>query len=230
MKMHSIPGRLHGVLRRIEAAEKAFGRTPGSVTLVAVSKRHPVSAMQAAYEAGQRHFGENYVQEALSKKERLPFDDLVWHFIGRIQSNKTRLIAEHFDWVHSLDSVHHAERLSAKRPKEQHPLNLCVQINLNGESTRAGLRPQDAARAIADIARLPKLRLRGLMILPAPGDDFSRQRSAFRTLRNLRERLQSLECPLDTLSMGMSSDLEAAIAEGATLVRVGTAIFGPRGP
>jgi len=220
---------LKSVYEKIREAELRYGRTPGSVELLAVSKGQPVVKIREAVSAGQRAFGENYLQEALPKIEEISNAAISWHFIGHIQSNKTRLIAESFDWVHSVDSLRHARRLDAARPPQQEPLNICLQINLAAEATKGGMSPQDAAAAIDDIAGLERLRLRGLMTLPPPADDFQLQREPFARLRRLRDELRRPGLPLDTLSMGMSNDLEAAIAEGATLVRVGTAIFGPRG-
>lgn len=220
--------RLTQLKTRIAEAEQRFGRAPGSVALLAVSKTQPAQAIRAAYELGQRDFGENYLQEALSKREQLGDLPLIWHFIGPIQSNKTKSIAENFDWVHSVDRVKIAERLSAQRPPELPPLNVCVQVNVSGEASKSGVAPEEAAALAAAVARLPRLRLRGLMTIPAPAADFERQRAPLRRLRELLERLRDEGYALDTLSMGMSDDLEAAIAEGATLVRIGTALFGAR--
>lgn len=208
------------------AAEAAAGRKPGSVGVIAVSKTHAARSIREAYTTGQRDFGENYLQEALAKQAELSDLDIVWHFIGPIQSNKTRALAAHFDWVHSVDRLKVAERLSEQRSPELAPLNLCIQVNVSGEDSKAGVAPEELPDLAVAVARLPGLRLRGLMAIPAPTDDVTQQRAAF---GSLREALASLSIPgLDTLSMGMSDDLEAAISEGATLVRVGTAIFGPR--
>lgn len=189
--------------------------------------------LRQAHDAGQRAFGENYLQEALEKQALLAdLDDIEWHFIGGLQSNKTRDVAEHFDWVHSIDREKIARRLSAQRPTERAPLNVCLQLNVSGETSKEGV-AVDALPALAEaILTLPNLRLRGLMALPAPSDDPETQRRAFRTVATALETLKTRfpEAPLDTLSMGMSGDLEAAIAEGATLVRLGTAIFGSRPP
>ncbi len=224
----SIPDRLEAVRARIRAAEARFGRTPGSVRLLAVSKKQDVAAILSARDAGQLAFGENYLQEALAKQAALGDPRLEWHFIGQIQSNKTRQIAEHFDWVHGLTTAHHAERLARQRPPGLPPLKVCLEINISGEATKGGVLPDQAATLLAACRRLPGLELVGLMCLPAPALDEAAQRHPFRALRKLRDRLASPGCPLTVLSMGMSDDLEAAVAEGATLVRVGTAIFGPR--
>jgi pyridoxal phosphate enzyme (YggS family) len=218
---------VHG---RIRAAEERFGRTPASVTLLAVSKLQGADKMRAAHAAGQAAFGESYVQEAIAKMEGLADLPLEWHFIGRIQGNKTRWIAERFAWVHSLSDLRHARRLSEQRPDRLPPLKVCCQVNVSGESSKAGLPPDAVGDFIAHCAALPRLTLVGLMTLPAPAADPEAQRGPFRELRLLRDRLASPSCPLRVLSMGMSDDLEAAIAEGATLVRVGTAVFGPRLP
>ena len=217
---------LAAVLARIRAAEIAHGRAPGSVGLLAASKQQNPETIRAAAAAGQRAFGENYVQEALPKMAALRDLDLSWHFIGRIQRNKTRDIAAHFDWVHTLDRLDIARRLSAQRPADRAPLQVLVEINVSGETSKAGIAPEAVAAFAAALRELPGLALRGLMCLPAPEEEFERQRAPFARLRGL---LADLGDPaIDTLSMGTSSDLEAAIAEGATIVRVGTAIFGAR--
>lgn len=223
-----IPMRLRQVCARIATAEQRFSRRPGSVGLLAVSKRQSAEKIRAAHSAGQRRFGESYVQEAIEKQRDLHDLDLEWHFVGRIQGNKTRAIAERFDWVHSLCDMHHAERLSAQRPAQSPPLQVCIQVNSSDEATKGGLAPTAVAEFMAACDKLPGLALRGLMTLPAPADTEAEQRAPFRALCQLRDRLASPTRPLDVLSMGMSDDLEAAIAEGATLVRVGMAIFGPR--
>ncbi|MBS1220588.1 MAG: hypothetical protein H6R24_1172 [Proteobacteria bacterium] len=220
--------RLHAVRDRIRAAERRFQRPPGAVRLLAVSKIQPAAAIAAMAAAGQTCFGENYVQEALDKMAALAALALEWHFIGPIQANKTRGIAEHFAWVHSVDRLKIAERLSAQRPESLPPLNVCLQVNIDREPTKHGLDPMAVSGIAAAVAALPRLRLRGLMAIPAPAADFSAQRPALARLRILQEQLIAAGLALDTLSMGMSDDLEAAIAEGATLVRVGTALFGPR--
>ena len=220
--------RLRAVWNRIHAAEQRFQRPPGAVRLLAVSKTQPTAAIAAMAAAGQTCFGENYVQEALDKRAELAALALEWHFIGPIQANKTRAIAEHFAWAHSVDRLKIAERLSAQRPEPLPPLNVCLQVNIDREPTKHGLDPADVGEVAAAVAALPGLRLRGLMAIPAPVVDFAAQRLAFARLRTLQEQLITAGLTLDTLSMGMSDDLEAAIAEGATLVRVGTALFGPR--
>lgn len=220
--------RLHVVRDRIRAAEHRFQRPPGAVRLLAVSKTQPVTAVAAMAAAGQNCFGENYVQEALAKMTELAALALEWHFIGPLQANKTRGVAEHFAWVHSVDRLKIAERLSAQRPLSLPPLNICLQVNIDREPTKHGLDPTEVGAIAAAVAALPGLRLRGLMAIPAPTADFATQRQAFARLRILQEQLITAGLALDTLSMGMSDDLEAAIAEGATLVRVGTALFGPR--
>ena len=226
--LDTIHDRLQQVLRTIGAAETRYGRTPGSAQLLAVSKTQPATALRAAATSGQRRFGENYLQEALAKIEALADLALEWHFIGPIQSNKTRPIAEHFDWVHSVDRLKIAERLSAQRPPALPPLNICLQVNVSGEASKSGCSLEELPALATAVAQLPHLRLRGLMAIPAPADDFDQQRIPLRELRLALEQLNARGLALDTLSMGMSDDLEAAIAEGATLVRVGSAIFGAR--
>ena len=219
--------RLENVHERLHKAEAACGRSAGSVELLAVSKTRSADEIRELYRLGQHSFGENYLQDAEAKIELLQDLPLSWHFIGRIQSNKTRPIAEQFDWVHSLASLKHARRLSEQRPPQLPPLNVCLQVNTSGESSKDGHSPEELAQLLDDYRQLPNLRVRGLMTIPAPaeGED---QRLPFRLLRQLRDRLASPSHPLETLSMGMSNDLEAAVAEGATMVRIGTAIFGPR--
>ena len=196
--------------------------------LLAVSKTFPPGHIEAAYAAGQRAFGENHAQEAVEKITLLAALPLEWHFIGPIQSNKTSLIAPRFEWVHSVEREKIAERLNAARPEGAAPLNVCIQVNVSGEATKSGVAPGEEARLADAIARLPRLKLRGLMAIPEPTADTSLQRRRFALLRELKEKLCARGHALDTLSMGMSDDLEAAIMEGATIVRVGTAIFGPR--
>ena len=220
--------RLHAVLGRIRAAEQRFQRPPGSVRLLAVGKTQPAAAIAALAAAGQRDFGENYFQEALDKMTELATLEREWHFIGPMQANKTRGIAEHFAWVHSVDRLKIAERLSAQRPDHLPPLNVCLQVNIDREPTKHGLDEAELAEVAHAVATLPRLRLRGLMAIPAPAAEFAAQRRPFARLRKLRERLADAGLVLDTLSAGMSDDLEAAIAEGATLVRIGTALFGSR--
>ena len=210
---------------RISAAAHAVQRDPGSVGLLAVSKTKPADDLRAAYAAGLRDFGENYLQEALGKQVELADLPLCWHFIGPIQSNKTRAIAENFAWVHSVDRLKIAQRLSEQRPDGLPPLNICIQVNVSGEASKSGCTPADLPALAAAISELPRLQLRGLMAIPEPTDDSAEQNAAFATVRELQA---SLNLPLDTLSMGMSHDLEAAIAQGATWVRIGTALFGAR--
>ena len=196
--------------------------------LLAVSKTKPAAEIVAVAVAGQRHFGENYLQEALEKIEVLKNLDLDWHFIGPIQSNKTRRIAENFNWVHSVDRLKIAQRLSEQRPDTLPPLNICLEVNISREPSKHGLNIEELSCIIPKVASLPRLSLRGLMAIPAPSKGFTAQRLPYARLRKLQEELIAQGMQLDTLSMGMSDDLEAAIAEGTTIVRVGTAIFGPR--
>jgi hypothetical protein len=212
----------------METAARAAGRNPDDIGLIAVSKTFPAEVVREAFAAGQRAFGESYLQEAVDKMRLLADLPIEWHFIGPIQSNKAGPIARHFHWVHSVDRLKIAQRLSAARQDDPPALQVCLQVNVGGEDTKAGAAP-DAAPALAQaIATLPRIRLRGLMTIPRPLQDFEAQRAQFRVLRELRARLGSAGLSLDTLSMGMSDDLEAAIAEGATMVRVGRAIFGSR--
>jgi len=226
--MNTIAANLQGVISRIEKCARAAGRDPRDIVLVAVTKTFGPDAIRAAHAAGQRHFGESYAQEALEKIRALADLDLVWHFIGPIQSNKTRPIAESFAWVHSVDRLKIAERLSGQRPATLPPLEVCVEVNVSGEASKAGVTPGAVGAMAAAVAQLPRLRLRGLMAIPEPTDDPALQRRRFESLRELRDRLNLDGFALDTLSMGMSDDFEAAIAAGSTMVRVGTAIFGPR--
>ena len=224
--MNAIADGLADVRRRLAEAERRAGRAEGSVGLVAVGKTWPASALAEAYRLGQRDFGENYLQEALAKQDGLQGSDIVWHFIGPIQSNKTRPLAERFHWVHGVDRLKIAQRLSEQRPSDLPPLNVCLQVNVSGEDSKSGVALAGLKPLAEAVAGLPRIKLRGLMAIPAPSEDFEEQRRAFRALRLALEDL-ALE-GLDTLSMGMSHDLEAAVLEGATLVRVGTAIFGER--
>lgn len=217
---------MNAVRGRIAAAERQAGRPPGSVRLIAVGKTQSAGMIAKAYCLGQRDFGENYVQEALDKQAELIGLDIVWHFIGPIQSNKTKPIAECFDWVHGVDRLKVAERLSAQRPVDLPPLNVCIQVNVSDEASKSGVDFVELPALARAIQALPRLHLRGLMAIPAPTDDPERQRLAFRALREALVGLGMAE--LDTLSMGMSDDLEAAVTEGATMVRIGTAIFGAR--
>lgn len=226
--MDTIEKRLQAVKSRIAAACAGVGRDPRDIVLVAVGKTFPADDLRAAHAAGQRDFGENQVQEALAKIERLADLRLVWHFIGPVQSNKTRPVAERFDWVHSVDRLKIAERLSEQRPAALLPLQVCVQVNVSGEASKSGVPPVEAPALAQAVASLPRLRLRGLMAIPEPTTDLALARRRFETLRDLQAELVRGGLPLDTLSMGMSDDLEAAVAAGATMVRVGSAIFGPR--
>ena len=226
--MSSIPLNLQAVRQRIESATRAAGRPPGSVQLVAVSKMFAPEAVREAAQAGLRDFGENYAQEGIEKIRELSALGLTWHFIGPIQSNKARTIAEGFDWVHSIDRAKIAGRLAEARGPGRNELQVCIQVNVSGEATKGGVAPSEAARLAEQVAVLPRLKLRGLMAVPEPTTDEALQRRRFGQLRELRDRLNRDGFAMDTLSMGMSADLEAAIAEGATLVRVGTAIFGER--
>lgn len=223
--MSTIAGNIALVEARIRDAALAVQRDVTSVHLLAVSKTKPAAALREAYAAGLRDFGENYLQEARAKQVELADLPLSWHFIGPIQSNKTRDIAEHFAWVHSVDRLKIAQRLSEQRPADLPPLNICIQVNVSGEASKSGCTPHDLPALAAAINALPRLKLRGLMAIPEPTDDRSEQDAAFATVRTL---LQSLNMGLDTLSMGMSHDLESAIAQGATWVRIGTALFGAR--
>lgn len=223
-----VAARLEQVWARIRTAEARFGREPGGVALLAVSKRQDSAKIRAAFAAGQTAFGESYAREALEKMDQLALPRARWHFVGRIQGNKTRQIAERFDWVHSLCDLKHARRLSEQRPANLPPLIACVQVNLSSEPTKAGVPPEQVADFLEACAGFSRLNLVGLMTLPAPTVDEEAQRCVFKELRLLRDRLATPALPLATLSMGMSADLEAAVAEGATILRIGTAIFGPR--
>ena len=225
--MSTIAERLTQVRLRIAQAAMAAGRDPASIRLLAVSKTRPVTDLEAALAAGQTTFGESYLQDALPKIAAIG-ERAEWHFIGPIQSNKTRQIAGHFAWVHSVDRLKIAQRLNEQRPAGLPPLNVCLQVNTSGENTKAGISPATTLTLATAVAALPRLRLRGLMTIPAPEQDVQQQRQPFALLRQLLEQLNAKGFELDTLSMGMSNDLEAAILEGATLVRIGTAIFGPR--
>jgi len=226
--MTAILSNLQATRAAIAEAAKAAQRDVACVRLLAVSKTFPASAVREAYHAGQTAFGENYLQEALDKMAQLQDLPLEWHFIGPIQSNKTRHIAESFAWVHSVDRLKIAERLSAQRPPHLPPLNICLQVNVSGEESKSGVAPEEAMRLAMDVAQLPQLRLRGLMAIPAPAADEASQRAPFARMRQLLEELNGRGLSLDTLSMGMSHDYPAAIREGATMVRIGTAIFGGR--
>ncbi len=226
--MIEVTENLRKINESIASAARRAGRGPEDVRLVAVSKRQPLARVRAAIAAGQRDFGENFLQEAEAKIVALDRADLTWHFIGAIQSNKTRAIAEHFHWVHTVDREKIARRLSEQRPDRLPALEVCIQVNVDEEATKSGCSPDELPALAAVVARLPRLRLRGLMCIPAPAEDTASQRRPFARLRELRDGLVRDGLPLDTLSMGMSDDLEAAILEGATIVRIGTAVFGPR--
>jgi PLP dependent protein len=220
--------RLAAVRGRVAAAALAAGRDPEAVRIIGVSKRQPVAAVRAALAAGLEDFGENFLQEALGKMDALGPGQARWHFIGALQSNKTAAVAERFDWVHSVDRAKLAERLSRQRPADRPPLNVCVQVHIGDEPSKSGVEPLQAGELARLVAGLPGLRLRGLMAVPPPETDPARQRAWCRRLAALHAELNAAGLAMDTLSMGMSDDLEAAVAEGATLVRIGTAIFGPR--
>ena len=223
--MSTIAENIAKVGERIREAAQASGRDLNSIGLLAVSKTKPSAAVREAFAAGLRDFGENYLQEALEKQVELSDLPLIWHFIGPIQSNKTKPIAEHFAWVHSVDRLKVAQRLSEQRPVSLPPLNICLQVNVSLEPSKSGCAPDELTALALAVSQLPNLCLRGLMAIPEPTDDVAAQRAAFARLRELRD---GLPMPLDTLSMGMSHDLDAAIAEGATWVRIGTALFGAR--
>ena len=223
-----IQSHYHQVQARIQKAAQAAGREAQDITLLAVSKTKPIEAVEALADLGHTQFGENYVQEALEKIQQKP--DLEWHFIGPIQSNKTKPIAEHFDWVESVDRLKIARRLSDQRPKDKPPLNILLEVNISGQASKAGFSPEALPDRVAEVMALPHLRLRGLMTIPAPSDTLEAQRAPLAQMRALLTQLQQLwpDAPLDTLSMGMSNDLEAAIMEGSTEVRIGTDLFGAR--
>ena len=232
MIMSTIVQNLQAVDTSIRAAADAAGRPRGDVALLAVSKTFPAEAVLEAVAAGQLAFGENYLQEALDKMtavaRAVPGQKVAWHFIGPIQSNKTRPIATSFDWVHTVERLKIAQRLSEQRPPDLPPLNICLQVNISGEASKSGVAPEELAELAHAVVQLPRLQLRGLMAIPEPEPDLARQRAAFARLRILFEQLREQGMALDTLSMGMSADLQAAIVEGATIVRVGSAVFGAR--
>ncbi|MDL2188599.1 YggS family pyridoxal phosphate-dependent enzyme [Pseudomonas sp. ChxA] len=223
--MSTIADNIGQVSQRIRVAAHAVQRDESSIHLLAVSKTKPAQAVREAYAAGMRDFGENYLQEALGKQAELTDLPLSWHFIGPIQSNKTRAIAEHFAWVHSVDRLKIAQRLSEQRPADLPPLNICIQVNVSGEASKSGCTPADLPALATAISALPRLKLRGLMAIPEPTENRAAQDAAFAAVSDLQA---SLNLGLDTLSMGMSHDLESAIAQGATWVRIGTALFGAR--
>ncbi len=226
--MTNVTQNLLKIRQRIEQACKICGRDPADIDLLAVSKKHSATAIRAAFQAGQTAFGENFLQEALSKQAELADLDIEWHFVGHIQSNKTAEIATRFDWVHSVGRLKVAKKLSGHRRPGQADLNVCIQVALAEEDGKSGVRPEGLADLAGEIFELPRLRLRGLMCIPPPSADPSRQRLWFAHLADLQKELIQIGLVLDTLSMGMSNDLEAAIAEGSTLLRLGTAVFGPR--
>lgn len=225
---NTIAQNIQSIRTHIEDAEKKYARQSGSVQLLAVSKTRPIEDIQAAFNAKQTHFGENYLQDALPKIRSFSEDAIEWHFIGPIQSNKTRQIAENFSWVHTVDRLKIAKRLSEQRAPEQKALNVCIQVNTSGESSKSGINIEETLILAKEISLLSNLHLRGLMTIPAATDDFNLQRQPFHLLRELKDEIQSQGIELDTLSMGMTNDMEAAIAEGSTMVRIGTAIFGQR--
>ena len=224
----TIASRLQAVHDRITTVAQSCGRKPGEITLLAASKTNPAERLREAWQAGQNIFGENYLQEALAKMQHLTDLPIEWHFIGPIQSNKTRRISENFSWVHSVDRAKIADRLSKDRPESLPPLQICLQVNVSGEASKSGVAPEELASLAAHAVRLPRLKLRGLMAVPELTTATALQRSQFHMLWELFNRLKRDGYELDTLSMGMSEDMDHAIAEGATMVRVGTAIFGPR--
>lgn len=227
--MTMIASNLQQLRARMMRACTQAGRAPESVSLLAVSKTFGADAVQQAYAAGQTAFGENYIQEAVDKITALHGLPLQWHCIGPVQSNKTRLVAQHFDWVHTIDRLKIAQRLSEQRPVDLPPLQVCIQVNVDGGPTKSGVAPIEALALATQVAALPRLQLRGLMCIPEPAPDFVAACAVFARARGLFDAINAAGVPLDTLSMGMSADLEAAIASGSTLVRVGSAVFGSRG-
>ena len=230
--MTSLQENLQRVRQRITTQCAASGRDPQSVELLAVSKTFPLAAVLAAHEAGQKQFGENYIQEGVEKItacRALPgCSDMVWHCIGPIQSNKTRLVATYFDWVHTVDRLKTAQRLSEQRPPEMPPLQVCIQVNIDGGANKAGVAPADTLELARQVAALPRLRLRGLMTIPEPAPDYAGALAVHQAAKDLWDRMRAAGLDMDTLSMGMSADLEAALAAGSTMVRVGSALFGSR--
>jgi pyridoxal phosphate enzyme (YggS family) len=224
--MTMITQSLNQIRAQIRQAALDYNRDPGSVLLLAVSKTQPVKDIAAAYQAGQRHFGESYCQEALKKQQELGVFDITWHFIGPIQSNKTRALAAHFDWVHSVDKLKIAQRLSEQRTSALAPLNICLQVNISGEASKSGIALEKLPQMCKLVAELPNLKLRGVMAIPSPQEDFEQQRQPYKALYQAVAKLGNPD--LDTFSFGMTGDLKAAIAEGSTIVRIGTALFGAR--
>ena len=223
-----IQTRLESLREEITNTEIQYGRKKGSTELLAVSKTRSIDEVRLAIQAGQRHFGENYLQDAITKISALTDENLCWHFIGPLQSNKCKSVAEYFDWVHTIDRLKIAERLNSHRSDSLSALNICIQINISGETSKSGINPEETSELADKIAGLENINLRGLMALPAPETDFQAQREAFAKVRQIFEGLQQEHPQLDTLSLGTTNDMQAAIAEGSTMVRIGTAIFGPR--
>ncbi|MBT5231026.1 MAG: YggS family pyridoxal phosphate-dependent enzyme [Methylococcales bacterium] len=228
MQSIDISSTYHDILSQIRTAEATYGRLPNSVQLLAVSKKQPIEKIRQLADCGHHAFGESYVQEAIEKINQLSDRSLTWHFIGPIQSNKTKLIAEHFSWVHSVDRLKIAQRLNQQRPESLPRLNICIQVNVSLEPTKSGFLPDELLPAVEKIRQLPHLVIRGLMVIPAPAEQFVVQRQQFKHAHDLLKQLQTIVPDADTLSMGMSADLEAAIAEHSTCVRIGTALFGHR--
>lgn len=226
--MTQIRDKLQIIGTEIESAVEQYQRAKNSVQLLAVSKRHPIDAIKEAYHVGQTAFGENYVQELVEKAEALHELNIEWHFIGPLQSNKTKQVAAVASWVHTIDRVKIAQRLNDQRPENLPPLSVCIQVNISGEETKSGVTGDELTELAQQISKMPHLCLRGLMAIPAPTNDFEKQREIFAKISALKDQLNQCGYHLDTLSMGMSGDMEAAIAEGATIVRIGTAIFGAR--
>jgi pyridoxal phosphate enzyme (YggS family) len=226
--MHNIEKNLAHIRQQIEQAAKEYNRDSDNISLLAVSKKKPAVDLRSAYDCGQRDFGENFLQEAQVKIGELSDLEIVWHFIGPVQSNKTRALAESFDWVHCVDRLKIAQRLSDQRPDSMPPINICIQVNIDLEASKSGVAVGDIFELAEAINRLPRIRFRGLMAIPTQRSDFKSQREPFAKLRQALEDLQQRGFDCDTLSMGMSHDMQAAIAEGSTLVRIGTAIFGER--
>jgi len=227
--MHNFHDKLIEVRDRVQRAAERANRPPDAIRVLAVSKTQPADRIREAVAAGQRCFGENYLQEALAKQEQLQDLDIDWHFIGPLQSNKTRSVAEHFAWMHSVDRLKIAQRLSEQRPPKLAPLKVCIQVNIDDETSKSGVQPDQVEKLASALRNLPRLQLTGLMAIPLPRTDYAEQLAAFTKVRILRDELeQTLDFSLPTLSMGMSGDLEAAITAGATIVRIGTDLFGPR--
>lgn len=225
----TVASRVTATQQRLAEAARSAGRDPAGILLLAISKTQPADVIQAAYDAGLRAFGENYLQEAVDKQPQLPAD-IEWHCTGPVQSNKSKLVAEHFDWCHTVDSVKLAERLNNQRPEALPPLNVCIQLHIGGEESKSGIAADAVPAVAAAIAKLPRLRLRGVMTIPPASEDPAEQRRWFAEARAVYERLRAQVPGVDTLSMGMSGDMEAAIAEGSTMIRIGSALFGPRAP